>query len=121
MEQPTPIAPFIAEIRRYMDHRKIVIEEVIRRMDFGSPLTTGAWPESQPKPLPIPRYHIQMAVLVGPDKQHLMQIPIHAAFDAADIQDAFAKAEAEIQAATQAEIKRRQEEAVKPRLVTPRG
>lgn len=117
MEQPTPTAPFIAEIRRYMDHRKIVIEEVTKipnktGADLMQVLFEGGT-------LPIPRFHIQMAVLVGPDKQHLMQIPIHATFDAADIQDAFTKAEAEIQAATQAEIKRRQEEALKPKLVTP--
>lgn len=120
-----PPEPFLAEVRRFMDHRGIVIEEVSRML---APLTFNFQgddkpykPPEPPKPLPIPRYHIQMAVLIGPDKQHLMQIPIHAAFDAADIEDAFAKAEAEIQKATHAEIKRRQEEAVKPRLVTPRG
>jgi hypothetical protein len=120
MEQPTPPAPFIAEVRRYQDHRGIVIEE-LHNLSMGAADTFGKiafLPFSQEK-LPVPRFHIQMNVIAGPDKQHLMQIPIHAAFDAENIQAAFAKAEAEIQAALHAEIKRKQEEASKPKLALP--
>jgi len=119
MEQPTPPTPFIAEVRRYTDQRGIVIEELLNLVKECETFVKLAGLPFAEEPHPVPRFHIRMAVMIGPDKQHLMQIPIHAAFDAENIQDAFAKADAEIQVATHAEIKRRQEEAFKPKLVTP--